>query len=352
MKNILITGGGGFIGSHTCLIFLEHGFNLYIADSFVNSSKEVFQNIKNILNISCKYVENKINIFEGDIRNFKFLLNIFHEASKKNQAIDGVIHLAGVKSVFESTLNPTLYWDVNVNGSINLLKAMQANKCKTILFSSSATVYGNSGEIPFKESNLINPINPYGHTKAKIEKILNNIFDSDSKSWRICNLRYFNPIGAHPSGLIGENPHGKPENIFPFILQVASGLREKLFIFGNDWPTLDGTCERDYIHVVDIADVHMIAMKHLFKEKNCYLTLNVGTGKSYSVLDLLKTFERVNNVKINYEFVSRRDGDIPISYADTSLSKEKLNWKPKNSLEDMCKDGWIWQKKYLKSKFY
>ena len=195
---------------------------------------------------------------------------------------------------------------------------------------------------------MINPINPYGQTKATIEKILKNVFDSDINCWRICSLRYFNPIGAHPSGTIGENPNGKPENIFPLILQVASGLREKLFVFGNDWPTLDGTCQRDYIHVVDLAQAHIKAMEYLLKEKNCNLSLNVGTGSSISVLELLKTFEKVNNVKVKYEFASRRDGDIPISFADTSLSKKKLNWHPKNNLEDMCKDGWKWQKNFLK----
>ena len=352
MKNILITGGAGFIGSHTCLAFLEQGFNIYVADSFINSSKNVFEKLKNILNSSFNFDEGKIKVFEGDIRNYKFLENIFFEASSNNEKIDGVVHLAGLKSAFQSTLNPTLYWDVNVHGFINLLKVMQANNCKTILFSSSATVYGNSGEIPFKESNLINPINPYGQTKATIEKILKDVFDSDNHCWRICSLRFFNPIGAHPSGIIGENPKGEPENIFPLILQVASGLREKLFIFGNDWPTLDGTCQRDYVHIVDLAQAHIKAMKYLLKEKNCNLSLNVGTGSSISVLELLKTFEKVNNVKVKYEFASRRDGDIPISFADTSLSKKKLDWHPKNNLENMCKDGWKWQKNFLKNNFF
>ena len=344
MKNILITGGAGFIGSHTCLNFLEKGFNIYIADSFINSSKKVFERLKKIIDVYGCYDQNKINIFEGDIRDYKFLDNIFLEALKKNEAIDGVIHFAGLKAVAESTFNPLKYWDVNVNGSINLFKVMKKNNCKTILFSSSATVYGNSSEIPFKESHLLKPTNPYGHTKVTIEKILNSIYDSDNQSWRICNLRYFNPIGAHPSGLIGEQPNSNPQNIFPIILQVAAGLRKKLFIYGNDWPTPDGTCRRDYIHIFDLSQAHMKAMEYMLKEKSCYLTLNVGTGKSISVLKLIKTFEKVNNLKINFEFINRRDGDVANSFADTSQLIKKLNWTPNKSLEDMCKDGWKWQK--------
>ena len=347
LKNILITGGAGFIGSHTCLKFLEGGFNIYIADSFINSSKKVFERIKKITDIYGFHDQKNINIFEGDIRDNKFLENIFLEASKKNEAIDGVIHFAGLKAVAESTFKPIKYWDVNVNGSINLLKVMQKNNCKTILFSSSATVYGTSNEIPFKESHLLKPINPYGHTKATIEKILNNIFDSESQSWRICKLRYFNPIGAHPSGLIGEEPNSNPQNIFPIILKVAAGLKNKLFIYGNDWPTPDGTCRRDYIHVSDLAEAHMKAMEYISKENNCNLTLNVGTGESISVLELIKTFEKVNKIKINFEFENRRDGDVAISFADTSELIKKLNWRPEKSLEDMCKDGWRWQKSLI-----
>ena len=245
-------------------------------------------------------------------------------------------------------LNPILYWDVNVKGSINLLNIMQANDCRTILFSSSATVYGDSKNIPFKESAPINPNNTYGHTKATVENILRNIFDSNSSGWKVGCLRYFNPIGSHPSGFIGESPNGKPENIFPYICQVASGLRDKLYIFGNDWPTSDGTCYRDYIHIVDLAEVHKIAINYLFKQETVNLTLNVGNGKPYSVLELIKTFEKVNNININYEFTDRRVGDIAISYADTTKMFNLLKWKPSKSLEDMCKDGWIWQKNMKK----
>ena len=348
MKNILITGGAGFIGSHICLELLEKDFNIYVADSFINSSVKVFEKLKLIINNSSDYSVNKINVFEGDIRDEEFLKNIFLEASKNNEKIDCVIHLAGLKSVRESVENPLLYWDVNVNGSLNLFKVMEENNCKTLLFSSSATVYGNSGAIPFKESNKLEPINPYGQTKATIEKILRNISDTNSHSWKIFNLRYFNPIGAHPSGLIGENPTVDAENIFPVILQVAAGIRKKLLIFGNDWDTIDGTCQRDYIHIIDLARAHVKSIEHLSQENFCNLALNVGRGKSVSILQLLKTFERVNNLKINYEFVKRRDGDVPILYADTSLFQKKLKWKNEKNLEDMCKDGWKWQQNLLK----
>ncbi len=350
MKNILITGGTGFIGSHTCLNFLEEGFNITIIDSLKNSSTNVLKSIKEILELSNNYDENKINFYKGDIRNSAFLKDVFLEAKNKNNPIDGVIHFAGLKSVSESTLNPILYWDVNVNGSLNLFKIMEENNCKTILFSSSATVYGDSQEIPFKESAQIKPFNPYGYTKSTVENILNNIFNSDSSRWRICHLRYFNPIGSHPSGLIGENPKNKPENIFPQICQVASGFRKKLYVFGNDWRTPDGTCYRDYIHILDLAEIHKKTLKFLFNKKSTYLTLNVGKGHPYSVLELINTFERVNNIKINYEFSRRRLGDIAISYADTSKMNNLLKWKPLRSIEDMCIDGWKWQKKLVSVK--
>ena len=347
MKNILITGGAGFVGSHICLELLKKDFNIYVADSFINSSVEVFEKLKLILNDASDYSGNKINVFEGDIRDKKFLNTIFFEASRKNEKIDCVIHLAGLKSVRESVENPLLYWDVNVNGSLNLLKVMANNNCKTILFSSSATVYGNSGAIPFKESNKLEPVNPYGQTKATIEKILRNISDANSQSWRIFNLRYFNPIGAHPSGIIGENPILNAENIFPSILQVAAGIREKLLIFGNDWDTIDGTCQRDYIHIIDLARAHVKSIEYLAQANFCNLAFNVGRGESVSVLQLLKTFERVNNLKVSYQFAKRREGDVPVLYADTSLFQKKLKWKTEKNLEDMCKDGWEWQQTLL-----
>ncbi len=344
MKNILITGGTGFIGSHTCMSLLEDGYDITIIDSLINSSKKVLKGLRDIFELSKNFDENKIHFYEGDIRNTSFLQDVFLDSKNKKIPIDCVIHFAGLKAVRESILNPLLYWDVNVNGSINLLNIMQENDCRTILFSSSATVYGDSENVPLKESSPINPVNTYGYTKATVENILNNIFDSDSSKWRVGSLRYFNPIGSHPSGLIGENAKGKPENIFPYICQVASGIRDKLYVFGNDWPTCDGTCYRDYVHVVDLAEVHKITLKYLFERDSANLTLNVGKGKPFSVLELIKTFERVNNIKINYEFSCRRDGDVAISFADTSKMYNLLKWKPLKSLEDMCKDGWNWQK--------
>ena len=344
MKNILITGGAGFIGSHTCLVFLEKGYNLYVLDSFVNSTKSVFEGIKKILKLSKKLDKKKLNIFEGDIRDKKFLQNIFKEASKKDQKIDGVLHFAGLKAVGESTEIPLKYWDVNVNGTINLLQVMDENDCKTILFSSSATVYGDKNKVPFEESYLKFPVNPYGLTKATVEDILQNLFESKDSKWKISNLRYFNPIGAHPSGLIGEMPFGEPQNLFPILCQVAKGVREKLFIYGNDWPTPDGTCYRDYIHVMDLAEVHFLSMEYILKLENCNLILNVGTGKSNSVLELINAFEKVNNIKINREFIKRRKGDIANSYASTKKISRILNWKPSKNIYDMCKDGWRWQK--------
>ncbi len=347
MNNILITGGAGFIGSHICLNLLEDEYNVFIADSFINSSRKVFDGIRGIINNkNNKFNSNRLNIFEGDIRDENFLSNIFEEASKKGMSLDGVIHCAGLKSVRESFYNPLGYWDNNVKGSINLFKVMDNNNCRTILFSSSATVYGKLNKIPFKENAILNPINPYGETKVAVEKILDNLYESLESKWRIGYLRYFNPIGAHPSGLIGENPPRSPENIFPYICQVASGFKDKLYVFGKDWPTSDGTCHRDFLHIVDLAVAHKKSIGYLLNKKSTKLVLNIGTGKSRSVLDLIETFEKVNKIKINYEFTSRRDGDVAVSLASTSRLSKILNWKPKRSLEDMCRDGWLWQKNH------
>ena len=347
MKNILITGGAGFIGSHICLTLLEENYNVFIVDNFFNSSKKVFYSIQQILQHQANFDDKRLNVFEGDIRDEGFLKKVFMKASQKGKSIDGVIHCAGLKAVRDSISKPLSYWDTNVCGSINLFKVMHNNGCRTILFSSSATVYGKSDQIPFNESSSLNPINPYGENKLAVEKILENLECSNPK-WRVGCLRYFNPIGAHSSGLIGENPKGKPENIFPLICQVAAGLRDKLYIFGNDWPTKDGTCHRDYIHVFDLAIAHKKAIQFLLNKKSSKLILNVGTGKSCSVLNLINTFEKVNRIKVNYEFVDRRDGDMAISLADTSKILKTLKWIPDKTIEDMCKDGWRWQQKFNK----
>jgi len=343
MKNILITGGTGFIGSHICLTLLEDNYNVYIVDNFSNSSRKVFDSLKQIMINEGNFNENSLNIFEGDIRDEEFLNEVFVNARKNDQSINSVIHCAGLKSVKESISNPLSYWDTNVCGSINLLKVMDKNQCRKILFSSSATVYGKSKNMPFKETATLNPVNPYGETKLTVERILENLFDSFS-NWNVGYLRYFNPIGAHHSGLIGENPNGEPENIFPLICQVASGLKEKLYIYGNDWPTEDGTCRRDFIHIVDLAVAHKKAIEYLIEGNESKLILNIGTGKSNSVLDLINTFEKVNKIKIHYDFADRRDGDIAESLSDTNKTFKTLNWKPQKKIEDMCRDGWRWQR--------
>ena len=271
---------------------------------------------------------------------------MFKKALILKAPITSVIHFAGLKSVKESNLKPLEYWDVNVSGSINLLKIMDKYNCRNIVFSSSATIYGsNKEQNSFKEDSNINPINTYGETKASVEKILNYLHFSNPEKWNIACLRYFNPIGAHPSGLIGESPLEEPENLFPYICQVASGKRKILKIFGNDWPTKDGTCIRDFIHVMDLVDAHICALENLYKGKNKLINLNIGTGKGTSVLELISTFEEVNKIKIPFIIQGRRDGDSAYVVADNSLSQEILNWQTKRSLLDMCRDGWNWQKK-------
>ncbi len=234
------------------------------------------------------------------------------------------------------------YWDFNVNGTRVLLEAMSRHKCHTIIFSSSATIYGNSDNFPIKENNKINPINPYGKTKAAVEQMLEDVYLSSPDKWKIANLRYFNPVGAHPSGQIGENPLETPKNLFPFISMVAIGELEELKIFGCNWPTPDGTCIRDYIHVMDLAEGHKKALEYLFINKPQLISLNLGTGKGYSVLEIVNTFEKINNCNVPYSFHDRREGDIAISFADNNLAKLVLEWEPKNSLNQMCKDSWNW----------
>ena len=349
MRTILITGGTGFIGSHTCLSLLESKFKVVVVDSNVNSSKTCLESIKKILqqkNLS----EENIFFIKGDIRDETFLKNVFIKALNNGFPIEGVIHFAGLKSVEESMSNPLLYWDNNVVGTINLLKVMEIFKCKTIVFSSSATIYGNPKTSPIKETFEIKPLNPYGITKAFIENILECISKTYNKNWKIINLRYFNPIGAHESGIIGEEPLNKPNNLFPYICLVANGTYKKLNIFGNDWPTLDGTGVRDYIHVMDLADAHKCAIDYLFNRDSLMLSLNVGTGVGTSVLNLVETFQEVNKCEIPYEFCNRRPGDVPTLVADNKKAISILNWYPKRSIRDMCKDGWNWR--YLNPKGY
>ena len=337
-ETILITGGTGFIGSHTSLELLKKGYHVVLIDNFINSSPETLGNIKNIINLYDRNLCNNIRLCFGDLRDKSFIEDIFNQS--KN--ISGVIHFAGLKSVSESILNPLEYWDSNLIGTINLLRVMDKFKCKKIVFSSSATVYGIKEVKLLRENIEKNPIHPYGETKNVIEKILENIYKADPENWRIINLRYFNPIGAHPSGLIGENPKRNSENLFPILCEVALKIRKDLKIFGNDWPTIDGTCERDFIHIMDIAEAHSKAIELLFSSDCLYESINLGTGKATSVLQFLKIFEKVNKLKIQFTFASRRIGDVPLLCADVSKAEKILGWKAKKNIEEMCFDGWNW----------
>ena len=342
MKNILVTGGLGFIGSHTCVSLLESGNRLIIIDSNIRFANEIISRLEKIGEQKNLNFTKRIFLFEGDIRNKKFLNDVFNNSRKMNMNIDAVIHFAGLKSVKESVKNPLIYWDVNVRGSLNLLEVMNDQKCKILVFSSSATVYGINNKILTEDLDP-KPFNPYGFTKATIETILKNIYVSD-KQWRIANLRYFNPIGAHSSGLIGENPTQIPENIFPYICQVGLKKREKLYVFGNDWPTKDGTCIRDYIHIMDLANAHNSALSFLIKNQPQNIVLNIGTGQGTSVLELISSFCNVNNCLIDFEFAERRMGDVAKITANTKKVLSTLDWRPEKTLDDMCLDGFIWQK--------
>ncbi len=342
MKTILVTGGAGFIGSHTCVLLLGCGYNLIILDSFINSKESV---IKKVINLSgIENLENKIKIFKGDIRDFGLLNKIFNVSKKENKPIDAVIHFAGLKSVENSIRSPLSYWDVNVCGTINLIKVMEIYKCFTIIFSSSATIYGIPEVLPLKEISAMKPFNTYGFTKATIEKIFYDMANLNENKWKIATLRYFNPVGAHPSGLIGEEPLAEPKNLFPYICQVALGKRNELKIFGKDWDTSDGSGVRDYIHIMDLASAHLASLIFLNDSKPRLINLNIGTGKGISVLEVVKTFEMVNKVKVPYSFSERREGDIAIYYADNNKAISLLNWEPKYNLKDMCRDSWKWQK--------
>ena len=344
MRSILITGGTGFIGSHTCLTLLENGFRVIILDSFVNSSYLVYERIRTFFENKLDDINDLLVLRKGDVRDEDSIRKVFEYAKAKSFLIDGVIHFAGLKSVGESFESPLNYWDVNVKGSISLLKVMQEYNCKTIVFSSSATIYGEVSNYPLSESAKIKPKNPYGDTKATVELILENIFLSSKASFKIAILRYFNPIGAHDSGFLGEDPTDTPNNIFPYICKVAIGQFEQLNIFGNDWPTKDGTGVRDYIHVMDLAEAHKSALNLLLKGSPQCVKINIGTGEGKSVLELVKTFEKVNNCKIPYKFVKRREGDAPYVVAKNDLAISTLDWEPKKSFEEMCIDGYRWQK--------
>lgn len=343
MSRVLVTGGGGYIGNHLCISLLEKNFEIIVIDSFINSHK---RSLKRVYEISIENNKDALpfKIIKGDIRNKKELDNLFSQSIKEGNPIEAVFHFAGLKSVRESILNPMEYWDVNVNGSINLLKVMDKYDCKTIVFSSSASIYGLSKHGLLHEDSEINPNNPYGRTKNTVENLLYDLYKKKSNNWRIANLRYFNPIGAHPSGLIGEEPKGIPNNIFPYICKVAAGILKELKIYGDDWQTEDGTAVRDYIHVLDLADGHLAALDYLLKSKSQIINLNIGTGKGTSVFELVNTFQKVTNISIPCKITKRRVGDLPYLVANNSNAIKCLDWFPKRSLNEMCEDGWRWQR--------
>lgn len=334
---ILVTGGTGYIGSHTVIELLNNGEEIVIVDNLVNSKKTNLDRIKKITNKMPKF-------YKVDILNEKELEKVF-----KENKIDKVIHFAGLKAVGESVKKPLLYYQNNVTGTITLLKVMEKYNCKNIVFSSSATVYGTKTIECKEEMGRGETTNPYGTAKAIVEKILEDIYKSDN-TWNIAILRYFNPIGAHESGLIGEEPNGIPNNLMPYIQKVAAKELPELSVFGNDYDTIDGTGVRDYIHVVDLAKGHVKAIEKLNNSNGGIYTYNLGTGNGYSVLQIIKAFEKVNGIQIPYKIVERRPGDLAKYYANVSKAREELGWVATKNIEDMCKDTWRYVQNELNGK--
>ena len=344
MSIILATGGLGFIGSHICLEILESGLDVLVIDSLINSSLDVIKRIEKILSTKNESEVGKLFFRKGDIRNYEFLNSIFKEFLVLKKPINSVIHLAGLKSVGDSMIDPLNYWDVNVNGTINLLSVMQKNNCHNIVFSSSATIYKSKMKEKIDENSELKPINPYGNTKLVIENLLNDIYKSERYKWRIANLRYFNPVGAHSSGHLGEDPKNNVNNLFPSVFDAVHKHIDFLPIYGNDWPTKDGTCVRDFIHIMDLAEAHVLVLNYLIKNEPQNLKLNIGTGQGFTVLEVVNTFIKEINLDLKYKFVHRRKGDYPEVVADNSLAKSILKWEPKRKLLDMCIDSWNWNK--------
>lgn len=330
--SILVTGGAGYIGSHTCIELLELDYEVIILDNFSNSSLKAIKTVEKITNKKIKY-------YEGDLNDVNLLNEIFEQNS-----INSVIHFAGLKSVSESNLIPLKYYENNFMGTLNLLKVMEKYGCKNLIFSSSATVYGMNGTSPIDEETPLSAINPYGRTKLFIEEMLRDLYSSND-SWNISILRYFNPIGAHFSGLLGESPSGIPNNLLPYISQVASGKLKELNVFGNDYNTIDGTGVRDYIHVVDLARGHIAALKYIEK-KGGFSIFNLGTGIGTSVLEIVSMFEKVSNKEIPFKIQNRRKGDVAICFANPSKANNELAWKAKYNIERMCEDAWRWQQRF------
>jgi UDP-glucose 4-epimerase len=326
---ILLTGGLGYIGSHACIELYEAGYEVVIVDNLSNSSVETLKRIEGI-------VGHRITFYNLDIRNRAKLEKVF-----KDNIFHGVLHFAGLKAVSESINNPLDYYSNNINGSITLIDVMMQFNCKTFIFSSSATVYGKPKSVPINENFPVSSSNPYGYSKLTIENLLHDIVKSD-KSWSIAILRYFNPIGAHKSGLIGENPIGRPNNLIPFLSQVAIGKRKALEVFGDDYDTIDGTGVRDYIHVLDLARGHLKALQTI-KNKAQIVTLNLGTGSGYSVLEVVRAFEKASGKKISIRITERRKGDVSECYANATLAEKVIDWKAEYQLNEMCEDYWYWQ---------
>ncbi len=330
MSTVLVTGGAGFIGSHTSVELLNAGYDIIILDNFVNSKPESLKRIKELTGKDFKF-------YQADIRDEEAMTKVFAE-----NRIDAVIHFAGLKSVPQSVKEPLNYYDNNIAGTVCLCRVMDKAGCRKLVFSSSATVYGSKNPSPLREDMPTGgTTNPYGTTKYFIEQILQDLCISDSE-WGVSILRYFNPIGAHKSGRIGEDPNGIPGNLMPYITQVAIGKLECLNVCGNDYPTSDGTGVRDYIHVVDLAIGHIKALDRLLRVKGCEV-YNLGTGKGYSVLDVVKAFEKASGIKINYRIAPRRAGDVACCYADATKAKEVLGWQAQYGIDDMCADSWRWQ---------
>ncbi len=326
--NILVTGCTGYIGSHTSVELLKTGYNIIGLDNFSNSKRDVLDKIKEITGKEIKF-------YEGDLINKELVNKIFNE-----NKIDAVIHFAGYKAVGESVKKPLMYYRNNIDSTITLLEVMSEHNCKNIIFSSSATVYGTQESPKYVETmERRSQSSPYGKTKAMIEETLEDLYVSDNE-WKITILRYFNPVGAHESGLLGEDPNGIPNNLMPYILKVSIHELECLTIFGNDYNTPDGTCIRDYIHVVDLAKGHLKALEHSLENKSNLYVYNLGSGKGVSVQEIVDAFEKVNNLKLNYKYGDRREGDLPEYYADATKALNELNWKTEKTIEDMCKDAY------------
>lgn len=328
---ILLTGGAGFIGSHTIIELDKKGHSVVVVDNLVNSNKEALKRVGEIIGKDIPFVQ-------ADVRDRAAMESVF-----VNNHIDAVIHFAGLKAVGESVAKPLEYYENNMNATFVLLDVMRSHGCKNIIFSSSATVYGNPAMIPITEDcPKGHCTNPYGQTKSMLEEVLKDVQKADP-DWNVVLLRYFNPIGAHPSGRIGENPNGIPNNLMPYITQTAVGKRQELGVFGNDYDTPDGTGVRDYIHVVDLASAHVAALQAI--QRNCGLAIyNIGTGHGYSVLDVVNAFEKVNKVKVPYTIKPRRPGDIATCYCDPAKAKAELGWEAQYGIEEMCRDAWNWQR--------